>query len=145
VFPRGTLLMAMYGQGVTRGKVAFLGIAAATNQACAAFFPDRAKLQPEFLYAFCTFAYHRIRELGHGANQKNLSGEILRGMPIPVPRDLAEQQSVYDLLATIERRIEAAVRRNKGLQALFSSALNQLMTGQLRVTPLLEEKEDGNA
>ncbi len=145
VFPRGTLLMAMYGQGVTRGKVAFLGIAAATNQACAAFFPDRAKLQPEFLYAFCTFAYHRIRELGHGANQKNLSGEILRGMAMPVPRNLAEQQSVYDLLATIERRIEAAVRRNKGLQALFSSALNQLMTGQVRVTPLLEGKEDSDA
>jgi type I restriction enzyme S subunit len=33
VFPKGTLLIAMYGQGQTRGKVAILGIEAATNQA----------------------------------------------------------------------------------------------------------------
>jgi len=36
VSPTGTLLMAMYGQGVTRGRVAILGIKAAYNQACAA-------------------------------------------------------------------------------------------------------------
>lgn len=145
VFPRGTLLMAMYGQGVTRAKVAFLGIAATTNQACAAFFPDKTTLVPGFLYAYCTFAYNRIRELGHGANQKNLSGEILKSMRLPVPRDLAEQQGVYDLLAAIERRIEVANRRSTDLQSLFSSALNQLMIGQLRVTPLLEGEETANA
>jgi hypothetical protein len=36
VFSAGTLLMAMYGEGQTRGKVAVLGIDAATNQAIAA-------------------------------------------------------------------------------------------------------------
>ncbi len=36
IFPKNTILMAMYGQGKTRGKVAMLGIEAATNQACAA-------------------------------------------------------------------------------------------------------------
>ena len=36
MFPAGTSLMAMYGQGVTRGRVAILGIDAPTNQACAA-------------------------------------------------------------------------------------------------------------
>jgi len=39
LFPAGTLLIAMYGQGVTRGKVAITGIEAATNQACAGIFP----------------------------------------------------------------------------------------------------------
>jgi type I restriction enzyme S subunit len=36
--PSGTLLMAMYGQGITRGRVAILGIDATINQACAAIF-----------------------------------------------------------------------------------------------------------
>ncbi|HEY9720517.1 MAG TPA: restriction endonuclease subunit S [Oscillatoriaceae cyanobacterium] len=36
VFPPGTLLVAMYGEGKTRGKVSELTIAAGTNQACAA-------------------------------------------------------------------------------------------------------------
>jgi type I restriction enzyme, S subunit len=34
-FPVGTLIVAMYGEGKTRGKVSKLGIVAATNQACA--------------------------------------------------------------------------------------------------------------
>ncbi|PTB90737.1 restriction endonuclease subunit S, partial [Marinobacter sp. Z-F4-2] len=36
LFPVDTILMAMYGQGKTRGQVAKLGIKASTNQACAA-------------------------------------------------------------------------------------------------------------
>jgi type I restriction enzyme, S subunit len=36
----GTLLMAMYGQGVTRGRVAILGIEASFNQACLAIAPQ---------------------------------------------------------------------------------------------------------
>ena len=36
IYPQGTLLMAMYGQGKTRGTVAILEIDAAVNQACAA-------------------------------------------------------------------------------------------------------------
>src|SRR5690349_12151678 len=39
VFPAGTLLLAMYGQGQTRGRVAKLGMSAAVNQACAAITP----------------------------------------------------------------------------------------------------------
>lgn len=40
VFPTGTLLMAMYGQGKTRGQVAKLSIEAAPNQASAANRPQ---------------------------------------------------------------------------------------------------------
>ncbi|MBK9211211.1 MAG: restriction endonuclease subunit S [Anaerolineales bacterium] len=36
IFPKGTLLVAMYGEGKTRGKVSELIIDATTNQACAA-------------------------------------------------------------------------------------------------------------
>lgn len=39
LFPINTILMAMYGQGKTRGQVAKLGIEASTNQACAAIEP----------------------------------------------------------------------------------------------------------
>lgn len=39
LFPVGTILVAMYGQGQTRGRAGVLGIEAATNQACAALKP----------------------------------------------------------------------------------------------------------
>ena len=43
VFPKHTLLIAMYGEGKTRGKVSELLIEAATNQACAAIQPIEEK------------------------------------------------------------------------------------------------------
>ncbi len=140
IFPAGTLLMAMYGQGVTRGKVAFLGLEAATNQACAAFFPDEATLLRGFLYTYCMHAYDKIRALGHGANQLNLSAEILRSLVIPVPSDLGEQQEIYSLTSLFQRRIDAAEERRAALKNIFMSTLGRLMTGQLRVTPLLEQE-----
>jgi len=57
LFPKGTLLMAMYGQGITRGRVGLLGIEAATNQACASITPtDKKRISSVFLYYF--FEYH---------------------------------------------------------------------------------------
>lgn len=41
--------MAMYGQGVTRGKVAILGIEASINQAGLAILPGK-NISNEFLY-----------------------------------------------------------------------------------------------
>jgi type I restriction enzyme, S subunit len=54
LLPAGTLLMAMYGQGVTRGRVATLGIDASINQACAAILPMDGLLS-RYLYHFFSF------------------------------------------------------------------------------------------
>lgn len=62
VFPKGTLLMAMFGQGVTRGKVAMLGIDAAFNQACVAIVP-RSDVPSRFLYHNLAARYDEIRTL----------------------------------------------------------------------------------
>jgi type I restriction enzyme M protein len=48
--PAGTILMAMYGQGITRGRVAILDIEATTNQACAAIEVASPDLDRDFLY-----------------------------------------------------------------------------------------------
>jgi hypothetical protein len=125
--------MAMYGQGVTRGKVALLEIEAATNQACAALSPDE-RLDPGYLYAFCASAYNRIRELGHGANQKNLSADIIREIRLPLPSSLEEQREIYKAVRAIESRLDLATHRMGALKSLFSSMLHLLMTGRVRVT-----------
>lgn len=48
LLPVDTVMIAMYGQGKTRGQSGILGIKAATNQACAAILPCE-KLNPVFL------------------------------------------------------------------------------------------------
>lgn len=132
IFDKGTLLMAMYGQGVTRGRVAILGIAAATNQACAAFFPD-ATLRSNFLYAYFTHAYEQIREIGHGANQRNLSVELLEGIKVPIPRDTGEQEEIFKIAADLQRRVELSQDKAEALSHLFSATLHALMTGCVRL------------
>lgn len=133
LFPKGTLLMAMYGQGITRGKVAFLEAEAATNQAAAALLPSE-HLDAGFLYAYCCFAYETIRNLAHGANQKNLSIDLIRRIRVPLPPDLHEQQGIHSVVAALDARCQAAARRETLYSHLFTSILQRLMSGQLRLT-----------
>ena len=92
IIPAGTLLMAMYGQGITRGRVAILGIDAAINQACAAIFCSQADLLTDFAFHFLAYSYESIRNLGHGANQKNLNAMLVRSIPISLPPTVEEQR-----------------------------------------------------
>jgi len=134
VFPKGTLLMAMYGQGVTRAKVAILGLDATTNQACAAIFPDTS-VSSIFLYHFLEYQYEQIREMGHGANQKKLNTDIIKAIkcPIPQPQEQAEIARYLDVLDS-----ELIIRKKKtdSLEELFQSALSELMSASIRVTDL---------
>lgn len=134
MFPSGTLLMAMYGQGITRGRVAVLGIDAAINQACAAITPD-ARACTQYLYHLFTFHYDRIRNLGHGANQKNLSALLLKSVPVPLP-PISEQRRIVNALDAVDRKIEVEEQRKTALEATFTSLLHQLMTGKVRVADL---------
>jgi len=69
VFPIDTLLIAMYGQGKTRGKVAKLKVAAATNQACAALLPDES-FCIDFYSHYLTAKYTQLRQLSNDGTQK---------------------------------------------------------------------------
>jgi type I restriction enzyme, S subunit len=132
LFPPGTLLMAMYGQGITRGKVATLGVEAATNQACVAFFPQET-IRTKFLYYFFEYHYERIRNLGHGANQKNLSAEILKGSLAAYPRKHAEQDMIIHRLETLDRKALTHRQKLKVKNDLFRSMLHELMTARIMV------------
>jgi type I restriction enzyme S subunit len=136
VFPPGTLLMAMYGQGITRGKVAILGIEAATNQACVAFFP-KAGIQAKFLYYFFEAKYELIRNLGHGANQKNLSADLLSTVLLAFPSSNPEDQGlIVSMLEAVDNKIAVTKKKVTLLSDLFRTLLHQLMTAQIRVHDL---------
>lgn len=120
LFPPGTLLMAMYGQGKTRGQVAKLSIEAATNQACAAI-QLRDKHDVDFYFQYLTSQYEELRELGNAGTQKNLNGGIIKGLDVPVPpygeqRRIAQILSTWDqAIAAAERLLDNSFKRNRGL------------------------------
>ena len=139
IIPAGTLLMAMYGQGITRGKVAILGIDAALNQACAAIlFSD--KVIPRFAFFYLQFAYTRIRNLGHGANQKNLNAQIVGSIQLPIAA-LAEQEAICHALGALDTKLSALENESSFLDELFRAMVEELMTGRISATPLIEEHQ----
>lgn len=134
LFQKGTLLIAMYGQGITRGKVAIMGIEAATNQACAAVTPKQPeKLLTNFIYYFLQYQYEELRNRGHGANQKNLSITLIKIFPLIYPSEVEEQRNITDVFQKLDGKLELAQRKVAALQNIFRTLLHQLMTAQIRV------------
>lgn len=107
IVPKGTVLMAMYGQGVTRGKVAILGIDAAINQACAAFQLKGDSLDNGYLFRVLQSRYEDLRRISdaRGGNQSNLSAQVLKEYPIPLP-PLATQQAIVAEIEAEQRLVE---------------------------------------
>lgn len=131
LFPPGTLLMAMYGQGKTRGQVAKLGIEASTNQACAAILLHNGH-DPDFYFQFFVLEYEAIRELGNAGTQQNLSGGILKTVGVPVPpieeqRRIARAIGTWDeAISTAEKLLGASRRRNRSIAAALLSGRRRL-------------------
>lgn len=137
LLPPGTLLLAMYGQGVTRGKVAILGIKAACNQACAAINSyDDAFISMKYLYHFLCFRYDEIRRLAHGGHQQNLNLNIVKNLPVAYPPDQKEQNEIVSILDAIDRKLELHQKKYAVLNDLLKALLHKLMTGEIRVTDL---------
>ena len=141
LLPPGTLVLAMYGQGVTRGKVAILGIEAACNQACAAIRPTDQAVGSKYLYHFLSYRYEAIRQLAHGGQQQNLNLEIVRNLPIAFSSKEDTQREIVTILDGIDRKIDLHRRKRAVLEELFKALLHKLMTGEIRVGELdLAEK-----
>lgn len=131
IFPKGTILLALYGQGKTRGQVGLLAIDAATNQACAAILA-KPEVDMGYLYEFLKGSYAEIRGLSNSGGQENLSATIVSEIQVPLP-PLPEQRKIAEILQTWDEAIEK-------LEALRAANLQRrvwmrshLFTGRTRL------------
>lgn len=130
VYPSGTLIVAMYGQGKTRGQVSELLIEATTNQACAAIVP--VVPDPEhrrYLKLFFEKIYDEIRELSAGGAQPNLNVGKVKATLISLPplaeqhRIVARVEQLRRLCAELRGRLQqACVTQSRLADALVSAA-----------------------
>jgi type I restriction enzyme S subunit len=126
-FPIGTILIAMYGQGRTRGRAAILGVEAATNQACAAILPSD-KVETSFLYRLLVFQYYVLRAMGRGGNQANLNLSMIKTLRVPMPdRDL--QRKFANLVASLEVVLDtsrlASIQAGLSFQSLLAGVFGE--------------------
>ncbi|MBI9068970.1 MAG: restriction endonuclease subunit S [Salinivirgaceae bacterium] len=138
LFPIGTLLMALYGQGVTRGKTAMLNIEATTNQACAAIILDENIVDNRYVFQYLIHKYESIRNLSNTGNQENLNGEIVKSIKLNIP-PLPEQRAIAKALSLMDTAI------NKNNQLIAQKELRKkwlmqnLLTGKKRLKGFIGE------
>ncbi|PCE26134.1 restriction endonuclease subunit R [Paraburkholderia acidicola] len=125
LFPKGTVLMAMYGQGKTRGQVALLGIEAATNQACAAILP-RKGIDPYFVFTNLAARYDEIRGMSNSGGQENLSQGLIREIQFAFPPEEAEQRKVTSCLRSLDALIAAEAQKLEALKTHKKGLMQQL-------------------
>lgn len=98
LLPKHTLLVAMYGEGKTRGKCSELLIEATTNQAIAGIvLNDRYPISRKFLKFYMFKNYADIRRQSSGGVQPNLNLGLVGNIIFPLPC-LAEQTQIVAIL-----------------------------------------------
>ena len=132
VVPKGSVLIAMIGQGKTRGMTARLGFDAAINQNFAAVYGADEDFSLEFFFAWARHNYSVIRALGQGSNQDALNCALIEGMRVPKP-PVVEQQAIATMLDGVDEAIERVREERVALQSLKASAADALLTGRVRV------------
>ncbi|MEV8016589.1 restriction endonuclease subunit S [Streptomyces sp. NPDC086554] len=132
VYPRGTVLLAMYGEGVTRGRSAVLGVEATVNQAAAAIVCDPQQLDHQYLHYWLESSYGEIRKIGQGSNQTNLNGSLVGAIRVPLP-SLDEQRRLVAPIEAFDRKLAADALELSKLRTFKQGLTDDLLSGKVRM------------
>ncbi len=141
VHPVGTVMLAMIGEGKTRGQSAILEIEACHNQNTAALRVNQNCLSSKLLYNFFYYTYQETRRIGSGNNQKALNKNRISNMLMPlmsfeeqkvIVQEIESKLSVCD---KIEETIETSLAKS---EALRQSILKKAFEGKLLSVQELE-------
>jgi len=115
--PVGGLVMALAGQGKTKGMVAQLGFRSTCNQSMAAIIPGE-ELNARFLFWWLDSNYENIRNLAGGDLRDGLNLELLGNIKCPIPEP-AEQSRIAAFLDRESAKIDALVTEQRRLIELL--------------------------
>ena len=111
--PSGTVLLALYGEGRTRGQAAILRIHASTNQAIAAILCPDSFIPSEYVYWWLYQRYEETRRTASGANQPNMYLRDVRMIPIP----LAPLNEAIQIVSKIQQLFSSTEGTEKSIHA----------------------------
>ena len=103
--PRDSVVIALAGQGKTRGTVAITRIELCTNQSICAIVPDKTKVLPDYLYYYLKGQYFDLRRLSSGDGTRGgLNLKMINNYGIPIV-SLGHQREIVEILDTFEALI----------------------------------------
>lgn len=134
LFPPNTVLIALYGQGQTRGRTGRLMIEATTNQACCAILPNPSLLEARFTQYWLRSLYTQMRENSHGGAQPNWNSQTIKDIEIALP-PLPKQCNIVTYFDNLQAKIDMLKHQQAEtlaeLDALLPSILDKAFKGEL--------------
>ena len=121
IVPPNTTLIAMYGQGKTRGMTGYLGISASTNQACACILPS-PEINSVYIWKYFELSYDKLRNMAKGGNQPNLNGNMIKNFPVLVP-PIKRQEEYVQFVNQVDKSKVAVQKSLDEAQLLFDSLM----------------------
>ena len=97
IYPKGTVLVAMIGQGKTRGQTSILKIEAGTNQNVAGIMLFQGKIISEYLWYYFLGRYKKTRSNASGGNQPAINGSKIKMSVLGLP-SISEQQAIVKII-----------------------------------------------
>ena len=126
--PAGATVVAMYGQGDTKGKAGFLLVPVAMNQAVIALVPNEEIIDGRFLFHVMRSRTVSLRKKAVGAAQPNLSKGIVVDEEIPLP-PLGAQAGISSMLDSALDSRRLAEMHAFSLRNLRTNLLTALLSG----------------
>lgn len=115
LIPENSVIIAMYGQGDTAGRVAINKIPLCTNQACCNLIINHNIADYEYVYYVLSTLYNKLVSLKNGGAQPNLNAGIIKTIEIPFP-NLATQHKIAQILSKYDDLIENNQKQIKLLE-----------------------------
>lgn len=136
--PVNSVIIALNGQGKTRGTVAMLRTKATCNQSLVSIHPkDINKIHSEYIYYNLNNRYEEIRKItgDTGNDRRGLNMSLIKNIQIPYPRSLIEQQrfiTKFKALSAETKKLEAIYEKKLAyLEELKKSFLQKAFNGEL--------------
>ncbi|MDO5433768.1 restriction endonuclease subunit S [Eubacterium sp.] len=133
IAPENSVLIALAGQGKTRGTVAYLTKPMALNQSLAALVTNE-KCNSEFLYYMIESMYVPLRELSSGGGRGGLNKKLIKGVIVTIPVDVDEQEAIAKTLLAMDEEIRDLEAEREKIIRIREGAMDDLLTGRVRLT-----------
>ncbi|MDI9418116.1 MAG: restriction endonuclease subunit S [Euryarchaeota archaeon] len=132
LLPKQSVLIALAGQGKTRGTTAITEIELTTNQSVAAIVSNFNYLNPYYVFYILDSMYEELRSKSSGSGRAGLSLNILREIGLPLP-SLSEQNQIASTLLSVDDKLIIEKNRRIQLGRLKKGLMQDLLTGRVRV------------
>lgn len=126
LIPAGSILMAMVGQGKTRGQVAILRTDAAINQNCAAIILNE-EADYRYVYQQLLFRYEEIRNASNSSGQQNLNAGLIRELRMPLP-ERQTQKKIAEVLISWDTAIKKTEQLIAAKELHYTHELSRLIS-----------------